>query len=504
MARGPRNHSGLTLSNLMMRRVLPLLALLLAAVLGAADTRPNIVVVIGEDMGPDTGAYGCQDAITPNMDRLAKEGARFTRAFTHTGVCAPSRSGMVTGQYPLKYGAQNMRSVVIDPPRPFTEKLQAAGYHVMWPGKTDFQGVPEKNLANDRKPWVLPANRPAGELTAKPKEPFFAYFNDTVSHESQVRADDATHARNTAALKPSDRRDPAKVELPPFYPDTPVVRREVAHYHELVTAVDYSLGRVLDWLKAHDLEKNTIVILTGDHGRGMPRFKRSVKDTGTRVPLIVRWPGQIAPGTVREDFASWIDFAPTALTLAGVPVPAEYDGHCFLPTAANPPKYVYSFRDFMDESFDKVRSVRDARFRYVRNQAPGVDEAGKNAYQEVGQTMHELRRVQAEGKLTPLQALYFNPNRAAEELFDTQNDPWETNNLAADPAHAAKLAELRAECDAWLARCGPLADLHADELVKRGIIQPRDEKYAERLKTGSTAGDAAIAAKKKGKKAANK
>ena len=203
----------------MMPRFLPLLALLLAAVLGAAETRPNIVVVIGEDMGPDTGAYGCKDAITPNMDRLAKEGARFTRAFTHTGVCAPSRSGMVTGQYPLKYGAQNMRSVVINPPHPFTEKLQAAGYHVMWPGKTDFQGVPEKNLANDRKNWVNPANRPAGELTAKPKEPFFAYFNDTVSHESQVRADDQTHAKNTSALKPSDRRDPAKVELPPFYPD---------------------------------------------------------------------------------------------------------------------------------------------------------------------------------------------------------------------------------------------------------------------------------------------
>jgi len=315
----------------MLRHLAILVTLLVAALSGAAETRPNIVLVVGEDMGPDTGAYGCKDAITPNMDRLAQEGARFTRAFTHAGVCAPSRSGMVTGLYPLKYGAQNMRSVVVNPPHPFTEKLRAAGYHVMWPGKTDFQGVPEKNLADDRKPWVIPANRPAGALSAKPKEPFFAYFNDTVSHESQVRADDATHAKNTAALKPSDRRDPSKVELPPFYPDTPVVRREVAHYHELVTAVDYSLGRVLDWLKAHDLEKNTIVILTGDHGRGMPRFKRSVKDTGTRVPLIVRWPGQIAPGSVREDFASWIDFAQTALTLDGVPGPARRIRRTLLP-----------------------------------------------------------------------------------------------------------------------------------------------------------------------------
>jgi uncharacterized sulfatase len=455
----------------------------MAACLGAAD-RPNIVLIIGEDMGPDIGAYGCKDAITPHMDRLAREGALFTRAFTHAGVCAPSRSGMVTGQYPLKYGGQNMRSVVVDPPKPFTEKLRASGYQVMWPGKTDFQGVSEKELADDRKAWVQPSKSPAGVLSPRPKEPFFAYFNDTVSHESQVRASDAEHARNTAALKPSDRRDPSKVELPPFYPDTPAVRREVAHYHELVTAVDYSLGRVLDWLKAHDLEKNTVVILTGDHGRGMPRFKRSPKDTGTRVPLIVRWPGKIAPGTVREDFASWIDFAPTALTLAGVPVPAEFDGHCFLPTAVDPPKHVFAFRDYMDESYDRVRSVRDSRYRYVRNLAPGVDEAGKVAYQEVGQTMHELRRMQSEGKLSPVQALYFATDRPREQLYDTLSDPWEVKDLAADPAHAAKLAELRAECDRWIARCGPKGEMTVDELVSKGVIKPRDPGYEERAKTG--------------------
>ena len=488
-----------------MRLAFPLLLALCGtgavAIAATPDNRPNVILVIGEDMGPDLGAYGCKDAITPNMDRLAREGALFTRAFTHCGVCAPSRSGMVTGIYPLTWGGQNMRSKVVNPPALFTEKLREAGYYVMWPGKTDFQGIPEKKLADSRELWVNYGNKPAIK-TAPPKQPFFAYINDIVSHESQVRAGDDVHARNTSALKPSDRRDPAKVELPPFYPDTPEVRREVAHYHELVTAVDYTLGRVLTWLQENDLEKNTIVILTGDHGRGMPRYKRSPKDTGTRVPLIVRWPGQIAPGTVREDFASWIDFAPTALTLAGVPVPKEYDGHCFLPTAANPPRYVYSFRDFMDESFDKVRSVRDVRYRYVRNQAPGVDEAGHNAYQEVGQTMKALRKAQADGTLNPLQALYFNPNRAPEELYDTVTDPWEVRNLAADPAHAAKLAELRAECDRWVAHCGPLGEMPADELVKKGIILPRDEKYAERAKTGKVSDETPAPAKKNGKKAA--
>jgi len=180
----------------MMPRVLPLLALLLAAALGAAESRPNIVVVIGEDMGPDTGAYGCKDAITPNMDRLAKEGA-----LLHPRVHPRRR----LRSFPQRHGDRTVSVEIRRPehalgrrqpaPRPSPRQLQAAGYHVMWPGKTDFQGVPEKNLANDRKPWVLPANRPAGELTAKPKEPFFAYFNDTVSHESQVRADDQTHAK---------------------------------------------------------------------------------------------------------------------------------------------------------------------------------------------------------------------------------------------------------------------------------------------------------------------
>lgn len=282
----------------------------------------------------------------------------------------------------------------------------------MWPGKTDFQGIPERTLADSRELWVNYGNKPVIK-TVPPKQPFFAYINDTVSHESQVRANDGAHARNTSALKPSDRRDPTKVELPPFYPDTPEVRREVAHYHELVTAVDYTLGRVLDWLKENNLEENTIVILTGDHGRGCrdsnaPQGHRHARPPDR--PLARQDSCRQHPRGLRQ-----LDrFRADGLDPRGSQVPKEYDGHCFLPTAVLPPKYVYSFRDFMDESYDRVRSIRDPRYRYVRNQAPGVDEAGKNAYQEVGQTMQALRKAQAAGTLTPLQALYFNPNRAAE------------------------------------------------------------------------------------------
>ena len=439
----------------------------------APASRPNIVLVVGEDMGPDLGVYGCQDAITPNMDSLAREGALFTRAFTHCGVCAPSRSGMITGRYPLCYGGQNMRSVVIDPPRPFTERLRAAGYRVLWPGKTDFNGVSMKELADDREEWL------GGP---KPQEPFFAFLNLTVSHESKVNANDKKHAEHTRGLTAAQQRDPATVALPPIYPDDPAVRRAVANYHELVTVVDGEVGRVMRWLKEHDLEKNTVVIVTGDHGRGMPRFKRSVKDTGTRVPLIVRWPGTIPPGTVREDFASWIDFAPTALSLAGVPIPPEYDGHCFLPTASEPPRYVYSFRDCMDEDCDRVRSVRDERYRYVRNATTDRSEAGYVTTAEGGPIMQVIRREAAAGRLNAVQSVFVAPSREQEWLFDTQTDPWEVQNLAGDPAYAAKLAELRDACQKWVDRCGELGELDADALVQRGIIEPRDPKYAERIR----------------------
>ena len=439
----------------------------------APAARPNIVLVVGEDMGPDLGAYGCQDAMTPNMDQLAREGALFTRAFTHCGVCAPSRSGMITGRYPLCYGGQNMRSVVIDPPRPFTERLRAAGYRVLWPGKTDFNGVPMKELADDRTEWL------GGP---EPQEPFFAFLNLSVSHESKVNANEKQHAEHTRGLAAGQRRDPATVALPPIYPDDPVVRRAVANYHELVTVVDGEVGRVMDWLKEHGLEENTVVIVTGDHGRGMPRFKRSVKDSGTRVPLIVRWPGTIPPGTVREDFASWIDFAPTALSLAGVPIPPEYDGHCFLPTASQPHRYVYSFRDCMDEDCDRVRSVRDERYRYVRNATTDRSEAGYVTTAEGGPIMQVIRREEAAGRLNAVQSVFVAASRDREWLFDTEADPWEVHNLAGDPAYATKLVELRDACQKWVEHCGELGELDADALVQRGIIEPRDPKYAERIR----------------------
>lgn len=435
--------------------------------------RPNIVWIVGEDMGPEVGCYGDAQAITPNLDRLAAQGARFTRCYTHAPVCAPSRHGLITGQYPIKTGAHHMRSTLTKPPVTFTKLLRDAGYHVAWPGKTDFNFKEPRDFADSRQQWW--------QKDAPPAQPFFGYANFTASHESQVRNDGAKFAANTQRLTPEQRHDPAKMVLPPFWPDAPEVRRELANYYDLVTAVDHQAGDVLAWLDRHGLTENTVVVFFGDHGRGMPRYKRWVNDTGTHVPLLVRWPGKLPPGSVREELVEFVDLPATMLALGGASVPKDFDGQIFLgPHAAPPRKYVHAHRDYMDETFDRIRSVRDVRFRYIRNFAPELPYAQRIDYMEIGRTMQVWRQWHAAGKLNAVQALFFAPKKPAEELYDTNSDPFEVNNLAADPMHAAKLAELRGACDDWLARTGDLGAVPVEELVRRGVIAERDAKYVER------------------------
>lgn len=452
-----------------------LLFLLLVITLRAAD-RPNIVWIVGEDMGPELGSYGDAQAITPAMDRLAKEGVRFTKCFTHCAVCAPSRSGLITGRYPISIGTQHMRSRLIQPPVTFTKRLKDAGYHVSWPGKTDFNFEDPADFATSRKPWHK------GEPL---KEPFFAYVNFTQSHESQVRNDGDKYAANTRRLTAAQRHDPAKMALPTFWPDAPIVREELARYYDLVTSVDYDMGDVLKWLDDNKLAENTVVIVFGDHGPGMPRYKRWVYDTGTHVPLIVRWPGKIKPGTVRDDLVEFLDLPATALALATGAVPADFEGRAMLTAdgqaPAEPRKYVHAHRDFMDETLDRIRSVRDGKFRYVRNFMPELPYAQRISYMEIGGTMQVWREWNAAGKLNDVQKLFFAAKKPTEELYDSESDPYETKNLASDPAHAEKLAELRTEMDRWLKATNDFAGrMTADEMVANGIIKPRDEKYEKR------------------------
>ena len=330
-------------------------------------TRPNILWITTEDMSPDLGCYGDSEARTPNLDRFASEGARFSNAFSISGVCAPSRSALITGMYPTSIGTHHMRSKGVPPPyvKCFTEYLRAAGYYCSNNVKTDYNFDPPLTAWDE-------SSRKAHWRGCAEGQPFFSVINFTVTHESRIRAEPERFARLTATLTPEDRHDPAKAQLPPYYPDDPIVRRDWANYYDLITAMDYKVGELLAQLEEDGLADNTIVFFYGDHGRGLPRAKRWVYDSGMRVPLMIRWPGKIKPGTVRDDLVSFVDFGATVLSLAGVKIPSYIQGQAFLGEQSAPPRnYVYAARDRMDETYDIIRAVRDKKYKYIRNFEPG-------------------------------------------------------------------------------------------------------------------------------------
>ncbi|MGH8637432.1 MAG: sulfatase family protein [Burkholderiales bacterium] len=445
-------------------------------VIGHAQTpspsAPNIVWIVLDDASPTLGSYGDAQAITPNMDRLAREGARFTRAYTHTPVCAPSRSGLVTGMYPTTLGSHNMRSRLVNPPETFMSLLRKAGYYVAWPGKTDFNfdtgegvtgGVPP-GAADSTKPWLG---------APPPAQPFFAYLNLGVTHEAQVRGAPELHQKNTRRLKPDEFHDPKKVRVPPFLPDTPEVRKDLAQYYDLVTAADYQVGDVLAWLDQHGIAGNTAVFLFSDHGTGMPRSKRWVYPSGINVPLIVRWPKHLEPGSVREDLVAFVDFAPTVLAMAGATAPERMQGQVFLGERRAPERpYVFASRDRMDETPDRIRTVLDKRFQYIRNFHPDLPYAQMIAYNEQNPSMQAWRRLHEEGKLAGAPALFFAPAKPREELYDLAEDPDTIRNLAGNPRYRGELERLRAVLDKWIVETKDLGATPEAELEKRGILTP--------------------------------
>lgn len=453
-------------------------AALLAASPAFAQTRPNIVLIGAEDISPSLGCYGDADAITPNLDRLAGQGARFTRAFTHAPVCAPSRSGLITGVYPTTLGTHHMRSKLARTPELFVDFLRKAGYFVAWPGKTDFNFDLPKGWVDTTQDWtktpaVLPTDRP-----------WFAYINYTVTHESQVRATPEAYARNTARLKPEEKRDRGRVALPPYYPDTPAVRECVGKYHDNITALDYLVGDVLRLLDERRWTENTIVVFFGDHGWGLPRGKRWCYDSGTRIPLLVRWPGVVRPGTVRDDLTAFLDLAPTFLAAAGATVPPHMQGRVFVGPRTQPaPEYVFSCRDRMDETYDRIRSVRGAHFRYVRNFHPDLPYAQWLNYLDEMPVMQDWRRLAFAGTLNPTQRLFFARTKPPEELYDTHADPHEVRNLAADPAHADTLRTMRAALEKWMTDTKDLGATPERELIAKGLVRDvLSTEYEARLK----------------------
>jgi uncharacterized sulfatase len=287
--------------------------------------------------------------------------------------------------------------------------------------------------------------------------------------------------------------------LPPYYPDTPVVRKTWARYYDLITALDYQVEKLLKQLEEDGLADNTIVFFWGDHGRGLTRGKRWVYDSGIRVPLIVRWPGTIKPGTVDDRMVSLMDLGPTVLSLAGVKVPKHMQGQAFLGEQAKSREYVFAHRDRMDETYDMMRAVRDKRYKYIKNFYPGRPYAQYIAYMDEMPILKEMRRLYKDhfnalspdfGKaLNETQLIFFKPEKPPEELYDTTVDPHEVNNLAGLPSSQVVLKRMRAVLDKWQKETKDLGLVPETELRERMRPGGVWQKVAQPVVTEQVSGD---------------
>ena len=438
-----------------------------------APVRPNIIWISCEDISPHIGCFGDAHAITPNLDRLAQSSVRYPNTFTTAGVCAPCRSAIISGVYQSTLGTHHMRCKAQLPTfiKPFPTYLKNVGYYCTNNSKQDYQFKTPKGVWDESSKKAHWKNRP------DKSKPFFAVFNFGGCHESGINNQNK-YELVTKQLTESQRQDPAKLELPPYYPDTPIVREDWKRNYELITAMDAWAGELIQELKDEGVFENTIIMFWSDHGVGLPRAKRWLYDSGTKIPLIVRMPestpdalpdiGYQQRGSVNEELISSLDFAPMVLKLAGLKIPEHFQGRAFLGHDLSPKReYVFGARDRMDERYDVIRAVRDKRFRYIRNYEPF-----KPYYQfmntpEQGATMREIRRVHAEGDLPAAAELFMADRKPAEELYDLVADPHEVNNLAADPQFASDLERLRETHLDWVVKTRDIGLIPESEIVRR-------------------------------------
>lgn len=404
--------------------------------------RPNILWITSEDNGPELGCYGDTFADSPNIDALAAKGMRYQNCWSNAPVCAPARTTIISGIFPTSLGGQHMRSQVKLPPmaKLYPEYFHEMGYYCTNNSKEDY------NLYTPEDLWDDSSNR-AHWRNRKPGQPFFAVFNFTISHESKLRT------RPHDAIHPAD-----EVTVPPYHPDTPEVRQDWAQYYDRVSEMDQEVGRILEQLKDDQLDDNTIVFYYGDHGSGMPRGKRWLYQSGLRVPLIVHIPeryqdlvdGQYASGSSSERLVSFVDLVPTVLSLTGTKPPAYLQGKAFLGEfATEEPKYIYGFRDRMDERYDMSRAIRDERFMYIRNFYPQRPQGAYLDYMFQTPTTRVWKQLFDDGKLDAAQNFFWQP-KPSEELYDIQADPHQVTNLADAGEHSTTLARFRDALKDWM------------------------------------------------------
>ena len=457
---------------------------------GSSQTRerPNFLWIVSEDNDPFLGCYGDAFAETPVLDKLASEGILYKNCFTTCPVCAPSRNTLITGMYPLALGTEPMRSNNRIPAaiQFFPQFLRQAGYCCTNNAKEDYNTPKPDGVWDESSKKATYKNRAPGQ-------PFFAVFNIEISHESSI------HNTETEL-----KHDPAKVKLPPYHPDTPEMRHDWAQYYDKVTLMDKRVGEFLEELAKDGLADDTIVFYYSDNGGVVARSKRYLYDTGIHVPLIIRFPKKYRhlapsnPGSRLDRLVSFIDFAPTLLSLAGVDIPGYFQGRAFAGTRQTKPREVVcAFRGRMDERYDLSRAVRDKQFKYIRNFMPHLAYGQYHEYLFKAPSVRSWQKAYQEGKCNPVQSAFFK-EKPSEELYDVAADPYEVNNLAGNPGYRKELIRLRKTLHDWqmdMRDAGLIPEGEMEILAQKSkgnvfdTVHDKDFQMARILKTAEMASE---------------
>lgn len=415
---------------------------------GADEERPNIVWIIAEDMSPNFGCYGETTIRTPNVDRLAAEGVRFSNAFITCPVCSPSRSAMITGSYQTTIGAHQHRSGrgtqkihLPEPCEPVPGIFQRAGYYA----SNGYYGAARVGKTDYNFEWDGSIYDGGDWSGRKPGQPFFAQI--------QLRGGKLRNPKGWSRQIQRRPVEPSEVRLPPYYPDHAVIRQDWADYLNAARHVDHVVGQILKQLKDEGIADNTYVIFITDHGISHARGKQFLYEEGIHIPFIVRGPG-LEAGSVRDDLIVHIDMAATSLAFAGIGIPDWMQSRDLFATDYNSRDYVVSARDRCDETVEHMRCVRTQRFKYIRNYYPDRPHLQPNAYKDHKPIVETIRQLHREGKLNRDQSLVTASTRAPEELYDLQDDPWELSNLAGSAKHQSTLRRLRKAMDRWIKETG--------------------------------------------------
>ena len=421
-----------------------------------AGARPNFLWITCEDISPYLGSYGCEQADTPNLDRLARQGVRYERAFANAPVCAVARSTLLTGMYASTIGTHHMRCDAPLPPEipAYPKLLRQAGYYCTNNTKKDYNSPynKDKSLWDDSTGKSHWRNRPKNK-------PFFAVFNITVTHESRLSPDRIAAYVKSKQIPEQPRVAPEDILLPPYHPDLPEIRLDWARLHDLITRMDALAGRRIAELSEGGVGDDTIIIFCSDHGGQLSRSKKYLYNTGTQVPLIIYFPPRwqhlapASPGQSVDRLVSFIDFPKTLLSLAGAEIPQLMQGRIFLGPDTEPvPQRIYFFRDRLASRYDFSRAVTDGQYCYIRSFMPHRPRGRDTLYGYwVQANWGAWQRHFDAGKCDPIQSQFFQP-KSTQQLFDTAADPWQIDNLAERPEQKSRLQQLSGDLDAWMIR----------------------------------------------------